>query len=53
MDEYLTFVEEPVLILASDVTQIHTREILIVKVQWNHRPVEEATWEIESEIWSR
>ncbi|PHT33887.1 hypothetical protein CQW23_25687 [Capsicum baccatum] len=52
-DDQLTFVEEPVLVLASDVRQLHTREILVVKIQWRHRPVEENTWEIESEMWSQ
>lgn len=42
--------KELVLILASDVRQLHTREILVVKVKWRHRPVEEDTWEIESKI---
>ncbi|PHT51635.1 Pentatricopeptide repeat-containing protein [Capsicum baccatum] len=26
------------------------RDILVVKVQWRHRPVEEATWEIERDM---
>lgn len=43
LDEQLTFEEDPVLILASDVRQLCTTEIHIVKVQWKHRPVEEAT----------
>ncbi|KAF3632332.1 putative deacetylvindoline O-acetyltransferase-like [Capsicum annuum] len=52
-DDQLTFVEETVLVLASDMRQLHTREILVVKIQWRHRPVEEDTWEIESETWSQ
>lgn len=41
------------LVLASDVRRLRTREILVVKVQWRHRPIEEATWEIESEMWAQ
>ncbi|PHU02560.1 hypothetical protein BC332_27811 [Capsicum chinense] len=52
-NDQLTFVEETVLVLASDMRQLHTREILVVKIQWRHRPVEEDTWEIESETWSQ
>ncbi|WMV08260.1 hypothetical protein MTR67_001645 [Solanum verrucosum] len=31
-------------------TWLMTKEIKSVKVQWNHRPIEEATWEIEKDI---
>ncbi|KAF3670557.1 hypothetical protein FXO37_08490 [Capsicum annuum] len=48
LDDQLTFVEEPVLVLACDVKRLRTREIPVVKVQWGHRPVEKATWEIEN-----
>ncbi|KAF3661860.1 hypothetical protein FXO38_11460 [Capsicum annuum] len=43
LDEWLTFVEKSVLILATDVRRLHTREIPIVKVH-----VEEATWKIKA-----
>ncbi|WMV18622.1 hypothetical protein MTR67_012007 [Solanum verrucosum] len=50
LDDRLTFVEEPVAILARDVRRLHSRAIPIVKVRWRHRPVEEATWETEHEM---
>ena len=50
LDDYLTFVEEPVAILARDVRKLRSRAIPIVKVRWRHRLVEEATWETEQEL---
>ena len=50
LDEKLAFVEEPVSILARDVRRLRSREIPVVKVQWRHRPVEEATWELEHDM---
>ena len=50
LDDRLTFVEEPVAILARDVRKLRSRAIPIVKVCWRHRSVEEATWEIEQEM---
>ena len=50
LDDHLTFVEEPVAILARDVGTLRSRVIPIVKVHWRHRSVEEATWEIEQEM---
>ncbi|XP_015169261.1 uncharacterized protein [Solanum tuberosum] len=47
LDDRLTFVEEPVVILASDVKRLRSRAFPFVKVRWWHRPVEEATWEAE------
>ena len=46
----MTFVEEPVAILARDVGKLRSRVIPIVKVHWRHRSVEEATWETEQEL---
>ena len=46
----MTFVEEPVAILARDVRKLRSRAIPIVKVRWRHRLVEEATWETEQEL---
>lgn len=53
LDPDLTFEEEPVVILDRQVRKLRTKEIPSVKVQWKHRPVEEATWEIESDLRSR
>ncbi|KAH0643764.1 hypothetical protein KY290_035213 [Solanum tuberosum] len=50
LDDRLTFVEEPVVILARDVRRLRSRAIAVVKVRWRHRPVEEATWETEQEM---
>ena len=50
LDDRLTFVEEPVAILARDVRRLRSRAIPVVKVRWRHRPVEEATWETEQEM---
>ncbi|KAH0729667.1 hypothetical protein KY289_000855 [Solanum tuberosum] len=36
---------EPIAILDHNVRKLRTKEIKYVKVQWNHRPVEETTWE--------
>ncbi|CAN4115603.1 unnamed protein product [Withania somnifera] len=53
LDESRSFVEEPVRILAKEVRKLRSREIPMVKVRWNHRSIEEATWEIESEVRKR
>ncbi|KAF3631177.1 7-deoxyloganetin glucosyltransferase [Capsicum annuum] len=49
-DEGLTFVEEPTSILAREVRRLRSRDIPVVKFQWRHHPVEEATWEIERDM---
>lgn len=43
LDDSLTFVKEPIAILARDVYQLHSKSISIVKVQSRHRLVEEST----------
>ncbi|WMV59039.1 hypothetical protein MTR67_052424 [Solanum verrucosum] len=50
LDKDLPFEEEPVAIPDRDVQNLRTKEIKFVKVQWQHRPVEEATWEIEKDM---
>ncbi|CAN4114476.1 unnamed protein product [Withania somnifera] len=50
LNENLSFVEEPVKILAMEVRKLRSREIPVVKVRWSHRLIEEATWEIKSEM---
>ncbi|WMV07827.1 hypothetical protein MTR67_001212 [Solanum verrucosum] len=47
LDKDLQYEEEPVAILDRDMRKLRTKEIKFVKVQWKHRPVKEATWEIE------
>ncbi|KAH0702377.1 hypothetical protein KY285_016655 [Solanum tuberosum] len=50
LDKDLQYEEEPIAILDRDVRNLRTKEIKSVKVQWNHRPVKEATWETEKDM---
>ncbi|XP_015161172.1 uncharacterized protein, partial [Solanum tuberosum] len=50
LDQNLTFEEEPVTILDRQIRKLRSKEIASVKVQWKYHPVEEATWEIESDM---
>ncbi|WMV19196.1 hypothetical protein MTR67_012581 [Solanum verrucosum] len=50
LDKDLQYEKEPVAILDRDVRKFRTKEINSVKVQWKHRPVEEATWETEKNM---
>ena len=43
-----TFDEEPKAILDREVKQLRNKEVLLVKVLWQHHDMEEATWEPES-----
>ncbi|XP_069152101.1 uncharacterized protein [Solanum lycopersicum] len=47
LDQNLTFEEEPITILDRQIRKLRSKEIASVKVQWKHRPVEEATWETD------
>ncbi|XP_047253703.1 uncharacterized protein LOC124887830 [Capsicum annuum] len=40
----------PASILARDVRRLRSSDILVAKVQWCHRPVEEDTWEIKCDM---
>ncbi|CAN4091553.1 unnamed protein product [Withania somnifera] len=53
LNENASFVDEPVKILAKGVRKLRSGEIPIVKVRWSHRSIEEATWEIKSEMRKR
>ena len=53
LDQNLTFKEEPITILDRQIRKLRSKEVASVKVQWKHRPVEEATWETESDIRSK
>ncbi|KAL4385400.1 hypothetical protein GQ457_15G020850 [Hibiscus cannabinus] len=46
----LSYDEEPIEILASDSKVLHGRTIELVKVKWQHRGVEEATWERKDDM---
>ncbi|XP_055814500.1 uncharacterized protein LOC129884182 [Solanum dulcamara] len=53
LDQNLSFEEEPVAIIDRQVRKLRSKEIASVKVQWKHRPIEEATWETEEDMRSR
>ncbi|XP_075479327.1 uncharacterized protein LOC142520212 [Primulina tabacum] len=46
-DPDVSYVERPVCILDLSERKLHSKLIPMVKVQWEHRGVEEATWETE------
>ncbi|KAK8614466.1 hypothetical protein V6N13_068266 [Hibiscus sabdariffa] len=46
----LSYDEEPIEILASDSKVLCDRTIVLVKVKWRHRGVEEATWERKEDM---
>ncbi|XP_069142954.1 uncharacterized protein [Solanum lycopersicum] len=48
-----TFEEEPIAILDRQVRKLRTKKIALVKVQWKHRSVGEATWETETDMQAR
>ncbi|WMV59223.1 hypothetical protein MTR67_052608 [Solanum verrucosum] len=50
---YLSFKEEPITIFDSQVRKLRTKEVASVKVQWKHRSVSKATWEIKSDMRAR
>ncbi|WMV32993.1 hypothetical protein MTR67_026378 [Solanum verrucosum] len=50
LDNSLTFVEEPLVILARYLLWLRLRVIHVVKVHWRHRPIEESTWQTEHDI---
>jgi len=45
------FQVQPVCILDKKVTMLRNRAIGQVKVQWRHYSPEDATWELEEEMW--
>ena len=53
LDENLSYDEEPVAIFDREVRKLTSREIASIKVQWKNRPVEESTWEKESDMQER
>ncbi|KAK4710921.1 hypothetical protein R3W88_005434 [Solanum pinnatisectum] len=50
LDKDLQYEEEPIVILDRDVRKLRTKEIKFMKVQWKHRPFEEATWETKRDM---
>ncbi|KAL0543736.1 hypothetical protein IC582_018840 [Cucumis melo] len=53
IDENLSYVEQPVEVLAREVKTLRNKEIPLVKVLWRNHRVEEATWEREDDMRSR
>ena len=51
--ENLSYEEEPVAILDREVRKLRSREIASIKVQWKNWPVEESTWEKETDMQDR
>ncbi|XP_043817392.1 uncharacterized protein LOC122725037, partial [Manihot esculenta] len=45
IQEDLTYVEQPVRILDTQIRKLRNKEIPMVKVLWNHHNLEECTWE--------
>ncbi|KAJ9560732.1 hypothetical protein OSB04_005892 [Centaurea solstitialis] len=50
VDEGLNYVERPVAVIDRKVKRLRSKEIRIVKVQWQHRKASEWTWESEAEM---
>ncbi|KAL0540278.1 hypothetical protein IC582_024512 [Cucumis melo] len=53
IDENLSYVEQPVEVLAREVNTLRNKQIPLVKVLWRNHRVEEATWEREDDMRSR
>jgi hypothetical protein len=51
--ENLTYVEEPVRIIDRKEQQLRTKVIPLVKVLWRNHGVEEASWELESDMYEK
>ncbi|KAI3773906.1 hypothetical protein L1987_48445 [Smallanthus sonchifolius] len=50
VDNSLNYVEEPIAILDRAEKRLRNKSIPLVKIQWKHRKVSEATWEKEDEM---
>ncbi|TYK11044.1 ty3-gypsy retrotransposon protein [Cucumis melo var. makuwa] len=53
IDENLSYTEQTVEVLAREMKMLGNREIPLVKVLWQNRRVEEATWEREDDMRAR
>jgi hypothetical protein len=53
IQEGLTYVEEPVRIVDKKEQVLRIKTIPIVKVLWRNHGVDEASWEVEHDMWSR
>ena len=45
-----TFREEPLHILGRQNKKLRRREILMIRIHWSRRSIEEVTWEVKSNI---
>ena len=50
LDDTLSYVEKPEIILNTKVRATRNKEIRMVKVLWKNHGLEEATWELEDEM---
>ncbi|XP_059290721.1 uncharacterized protein LOC132044246 [Lycium ferocissimum] len=50
LDEKLSYKDEPIAFLDRQVRKLRSKETASVKVQWKHHPIQEATWETESDM---
>ena len=46
----LTYAAEPVQILSREIKQLRSKQIPLIKVQWQNQHREEATWEREDDM---
>ena len=53
LDENLSYEEEPLPILDREVRKLKSKDIASIKVQWKNRPVDESTWESETDMHER
>jgi hypothetical protein len=53
VDEHLIMEERPIRILDKDIRKLRSKEIPLVKVQWQNHTSEEATWEVERNMRER
>ena len=49
----MTYEEQPAKILAREVLMFHNKETPMVKVHWERHTEEDATWELESEMYEK
>ena len=49
LDKDLFYEEEPIVILDRDIQKLRIKYIKSLKIQRNHRPVKEATWDTEKD----
>ena len=53
IQEDVSYEEQPVRLLARELKVLRNREIPLVKVLWEHHKEDEATWELETEMYEK